>query len=90
MTEGGTTPEDRLAFAFRVATARRPQPEELSVLTQIFRTQLAEFQADKEAAAKLIAFGDSPVNAALDASELAAYTMLANLVMNLDETVTKE
>lgn len=90
MTEGGATPEERATFAFRLSTARKPSAEELAVLTKIYQAELAEFQADKEAAGKLLAVGDAKRNEALDANELAAWTLVANLVLNLDEAVTKE
>lgn len=86
----GATPEERLAFGFRLATARKPSPDEAAVLTKIFQAHLADYQADKAAAEKLVNIGVSPRNAVLDVSELAAYTMAANLILNLDETVTKE
>jgi hypothetical protein len=57
------------------------------------RSALGEFRAryatNPEAAAKLIAVGESPVPQDLPASELAAYTLVANLLLNLDETVTR-
>jgi hypothetical protein len=90
MTSGGASPEERLTFGFRVATARKPSPEEAAVLARIYQAHLADYQADKAAAEKLVGIGISPRNAALDVSELAAHTMVANLILNLDETVTKE
>jgi hypothetical protein len=90
LREGGATLEDRLAYAFRLATARRPTADELSVLVKVYQAQLADYQADKEAAAKLLSYGDSKRNEALDPSEEAAWTMVANLILNLDEVVTKE
>jgi hypothetical protein len=90
LREGGATLEDRLAYAFRLATARRPNADELSVLVKVYQAQLADYQADKEAAAKLLSYGDSKRNEALDPSEEAAWTMVANLILNLDEVVTKE
>ena len=90
MTGGGTSPEERLSNGFRLATARQPSAEEIAVLGKVFQVHLADYQADKAAAEKLVSIGVSPRNAALDVSELAAYTMAANLILNLDETVTKE
>jgi hypothetical protein len=90
LAEGGATPEERLTYAFRLATARRPAPAELSVLLKVYQSQLADYQADKDAAAKLLSYGDSKRNEALDPSDEAAWTMVANLILNLDEVVTKE
>ncbi|HEV7223323.1 MAG TPA: DUF1553 domain-containing protein, partial [Pirellulales bacterium] len=90
MTEGGATAEEQIAYAFRLATARRPAADELAVLAGIYGACLADYQAKPDAAAKLLAVGDSKRNEALDAGQLAARTMVANLILNLDETITKE
>ncbi len=90
MTESGASPTERAAYAFRLAAARQPAADELGVLVKVFQEQLAAYQADKDAAAKLVAVGQSKRNESLDASELAAWTMTANLILNLDESVTKE
>jgi len=90
MKEGGSIPEERLAFAFRLATARRPRPPEQQILAGSFRSHLDRYQTDGEAASKLLSQGEHPRDEALDARELAAYTAVASLILNLDETVTKE
>ena len=90
MTAGGTTPEQRLTFAFRVATARAPKPTELQVLTKAHQHYLAEFQRDGAAAAKLVRSGEYPRDPKLDEAELASWTAVAGLILNLDETITKE
>ena len=90
MTEAGPTAAERAEFAFRIATSRKPTPGELAVLLKVYESELAEFQSDSEAAAKLLAYGAAKRNESLDANELAAWTLVANLVLNLDETVTKE
>ena len=51
---------------------------------------MTEFQNDSEGAVKLLTYGETPRNEKLDPLELAAWTMTANLVLNLDESVTKE
>jgi hypothetical protein len=53
-------------------------------------THLRHFEADPKAAAKLAAVGESRRNPSLSAVELAAYTTLANMLLNLDEAITKE
>jgi hypothetical protein len=90
MVEGGTNTQDRLAYGFKLCTARQPKPRELEVLTGMLAQQLAHYQNDREAAQKLVAVGESKRNESLDPSELAAWTMTANLLLNLDETITKE
>ena len=89
LNEGGKTTEDRITFAFRSCTARRPSKEELAVIKQLFQSHLVEYRKNTAAAMKLLSVGESPRDKKLDAAELAAWTMVANLVLNLDETITK-
>jgi hypothetical protein len=90
MTEGGATPEARIAWAFARATARRPDHFELGRLTASLRERLTDFAKTPETASQLISQGASKPNPALNAAELAAYTVTANVLLNLDETVTRE
>src|SRR5262249_39973955 len=69
MREGGTTPEERITLAFRLATARRPKPVELSALVNAYRRSLQEFQTDRQAALRLTSGGEFPRDAALDMCE---------------------
>ncbi len=80
----------RIASLFRRATARKPSAEETRVLRELLNQQLAVYRADKKAAADLLHNGESKADPKLDASELAAWTMVASTVLNLDETITKE
>ena len=89
MREGGATPEERVAYLFRLATARKPNAGETAELLANYKDQLAEYTRDAEAAKKLIAVGEIKPDAKLNASELAAYTMVANLILNLDEVITR-
>ncbi len=89
ITEGGAKPETRLELGFRIATSRKPTTAEQKILKTSFDKHLARYQKDKPAAELLIKYGESQVKAGLDPIELAAYTMVANLLLNLDETVTK-
>lgn len=89
MLEGGSTPRDRIRFGYRVVLARKPSREELSVVEEAFQTHRARYRADVKAAEAAIQFGESKAKAGLDPSELAAYTLTANLLLNLDETVTQ-
>jgi hypothetical protein len=82
-------PQDRIAFAFRLATAREPTDKELAVLTIALTRQLERYRENEKAARKLLAVGESPRDESLSAAELAAYTVVASVILNLDETVTK-
>jgi hypothetical protein len=90
MTEGGKMPEERLTYAFCLATARKPTPTEGQILRTGFDHYLAHYRKNESAAVKLLSVGESPRNERLDVPELAAYTAVASLMMNLDEVITKE
>jgi len=90
MSEGGSQPVDRLEWGFRLVTARKPTPQEAAVLQAVFDKQLARYTNDIAAAEKLLTVGDAARNTMLPAGEHAAYTMAANLLLNLDEAITKE
>ena len=74
MREGGSTPPDRLAYAFRLCTARTPSDRELDVLLRHYHQQLDNYRKDPKAAAALIRVGESPRPDGLDDAELAAWT----------------
>jgi hypothetical protein len=84
------TPADRIARAFRLALARQPTGDELTILEQGFARHLDRFRQHPAEADKLLQVGEAPRAAALDSAELAALTTVANLILNLDEAVTKE
>jgi hypothetical protein len=90
MKEAGTTPDTRLSAAFRAVTGRRPRPEERAILLDDFADHLARFRLDPRAASTLIQAGESRPGHRLDPCELAAYTATAQLILNLDETITRE
>jgi hypothetical protein len=90
LTEGGKDPGSRIRFGFRLATARKPDAKEVRVLQDIARQELAQYRSDDEAARKLLHVGESPVDRKLDPRELAAWTTVADVILNLDETITKE
>lgn len=90
MINGGASPADRIAWGFLRVTGRRPEAAELQVLTGGLEKRLTKYRADEDAAKKLISQGESKPNPALAPAELAAYTLTANVLLNLDEVVTKE
>ena len=89
MTEGGTTVQMRIEFAFRLATGRRPESVETSVLHDLYQMHLQKYRDDKASADQLLHVGESKHNEQLDAGELAAWTIVAQLILNLNETITK-
>jgi mono/diheme cytochrome c family protein len=89
LTEGGKSVNDRLAYAFRLATSRKPGADEIKVLRETLEQQLADYRKDRGAAEKLLSTGGFKANDPLDEGELAAWTTIASMILNLDETVTK-
>jgi hypothetical protein len=89
MREGGESPEERLEYAFRAVTSRGPSGRERQVLLMTYQAHLEDYRGNPEAAAALVAAGDSPPAEGLDAAEQAAWTMISTLILNLDEAVTK-
>jgi hypothetical protein len=89
LREGGAEDAARLRYGFRLATARTPSEKECAILAESLAAQRAHYCADSEAARKVISVGESPVPDDVPVPDLAAYTMVANLLLNLDEVVTK-
>ena len=89
LNEGGKTPEERIVFAYRIALSRSPDAEETSVVLGVLRQCLARFQMDPESATQVIAVGESKPRGKFEPAELATYTLIANLMLNLDETITR-
>ena len=90
LTEGGITVSERVEFAFRITTARYPSVAERKLLETAYREYMNEFSENPVAAARLVAIGESKANKALDPRDLAAATAFANVLLNLDEVMTKE
>ncbi len=88
--EGGANPKDRLTLMFRLLVARKPDESEMSELLHLYEENLAVYGKDAADAKKLIHLGETKPDPALNPAELAATTMVANLVLNLDEAVNKE
>jgi hypothetical protein len=84
------TAEARLSAAFQRATARAPRAQELAILKRGLDDHRARFRREPAAARAFITTGESNADPRLDPCELAAYTAVAQLILNLDETITKE
>ncbi len=81
--------DDRIGFLSARLLARSFKPEELAIVKESLAALRENFKQKPEDAKALIAFGESKADAALDVSELAAWTMLTNQLMNLDEVLNK-
>ena len=89
MLEGGSVPAERIAFAYRTVLSRPPDADELAVVQETLDKHLAKYRVNPDAAKQAIRAGESPPNPSLAELELAAYTLVANLILNLDETLTR-
>ncbi|MGH7224477.1 MAG: DUF1553 domain-containing protein, partial [Gemmataceae bacterium] len=89
MKEGGKTPTDRINWAYRRAVSRKVRREEANLLLALYARHKTDFTKDPQAARKLVSTGERPVPADLDAAELAAWTSVARVILNLHETITR-
>ena len=87
MKEGD--PGEKISWAFRCATQRAPDEEELRILLSGYKRRLEHFRAAPEGAAKLLQRGEAKVSGELDPVELAAMTTVASVLLNLDEVINK-
>jgi hypothetical protein len=88
LKQGGSA-DERLQYLFKTATSRDAEPSELAELKSVLQDHLARYSQDAKAAQALIGVGETRPDPALSPGELAAWTLVANLVLNLDEVVTK-
>jgi hypothetical protein len=79
----------RIARMFELVTIRPPSSEELRILENEFEERLLQFSANQSDADALLHTGSSSYDQTIDAAELAAYTTIASIVLNLDETITR-
>ncbi|MEC8337210.1 MAG: PSD1 and planctomycete cytochrome C domain-containing protein [Planctomycetota bacterium] len=89
MHEGGKSNHERITYAFRIVTGRRPTAAESAILLEELNQRFASFKIDPQAATQLLSVGDSQADSDLSIEELAAWTMVARLLFNLDEAITK-
>jgi hypothetical protein len=86
----GRAPEERMRLAFRCVLIRAPKPAELQILLGDWQEHLARFRSEPAAAEALVSAGEAPRDTQLPVDELAAYTALAGLILNLDEAITRQ
>ncbi len=89
MLEAGADPQARVRFLFREATARRPTLAETRILIDLAQRRLEYYKKHPDQAAALITTGASK-RTNVEATDLAAWTVVASTILNLDETITKE
>lgn len=90
LREGGNSASNQIDWGFKLATGRKPGSDEVSLLRQAHGLFAGRFRNEHAAALKLLSVGEKDRDKNLDPSELAAMTMVASTILNLDETITKE
>lgn len=89
LCEGGDTPEGRVTFLYRTVLSRCPTADETRIVLAGLARQLALYQAAPEQAKQLVASGESPVRHVAPVEETAAWTMIASVILNTDETLNR-
>jgi hypothetical protein len=89
MLEGGNTIEGKIAYAFRLATARKISDKETKILKGLYEKELARFKKDSKTTAAYLNIGEYAINRNLNPYEIAAYAVVINTILNLDETINK-
>jgi Protein of unknown function (DUF1553)/Protein of unknown function (DUF1549)/Planctomycete cytochrome C len=89
LREAGQTTDDRLAYMFRLATCRCPDAKDLAELRSAFADMCAHYTKETEAARQLVSTSESQGQSHEHLGELAAWTMIGNVILNLDEVITK-
>ena len=89
LRESGKTAQARITFAYQQALHRNPQARELELLTAVAAKHLKQYQGDVAAADALLKVGAKPADGKLNKAELAAWTSIARVVLNLHETITR-
>ena len=88
--EGGTRPPERARWGFRTALSRHPEPEEVAGLVRVYEYNRNIYDSDRDVAGKLLSVGQMPAPADVDVAELASWTQVARVLLNLHETITRE
>ncbi len=89
LLEGGSDVGERLRLLGLRLVARPYRPEEVELIRQSLANLLEHYRHHADDVLSLLAVGEAPVDPALDTAELAAWTMLVNQLMNMDEVLTK-
>ena len=89
MKEGGDATLERLKFAYQVVLSRPPREEEITLLTALLQKHRAEYEQSPQEAQKLLRVGNAPAPSDTNPAELAAWTSICRVILNLSETITR-
>ncbi|MGI9241361.1 MAG: DUF1553 domain-containing protein, partial [Verrucomicrobiales bacterium] len=87
--EGGDTPASRIDLAFRLVTSRHPSQREIEILTGALAEQQEKFSSAPAEAEKFLQVGESARDESIELIEHASWTVLAQMILNLDESLTR-
>ncbi|WP_417380825.1 DUF1553 domain-containing protein [Gimesia sp.] len=85
----GDSPQARIEYGLQLCLVRPPQPEQIEPLLKLYESELAFYKAHPEEAEKLLENPLKPISAQYDKAELAAWTIIANVLLNMDGVLTK-
>jgi hypothetical protein len=89
LAEAGQSPQERVRYLYRTVLARTPTDDETEIVLRGLGQQQALYQTDAKQAEQAIAVGESTPRGVAPAAETAAWTMIANLILNTDETLNR-
>ena len=88
--EGGATISSQIQFGWQLALGRAPRSSELGILRGTWERYVTHFRENPQDADELLCFGESLRDPSMNAAELAAMTIIAQTILNLDETIMLE
>ena len=83
------TLKEQISYGFRLATARHPKEKELEILVDLYNSQYQYFKQNRDKAYQVISVGEKPRDKSIYSVQTAAMTMVANTLLNHNETYTK-
>jgi len=89
LREAGSDVKERIDWSFTRAVARKPNAREFKLLKDLYQKQIDRYTKDTKAAEKLISTGERPVPKDLPITEIAAWTSISRVILNLHETITR-
>ena len=89
VSAGGSTAVDRARYGFRLCVARPPHDDELARLVQLYEKAIARYAQSPTEAEKLANDPLGPTPPGMNVAELAAWTVVGNVLLNMDETLMK-
>jgi hypothetical protein len=89
LSECHGTPEERIVWAWQQSLQRDPSADEMLTMQELLKSRLGEYRANAASADALLKTGIAPVPPLMDKAELAAWTHIARVLLNLHETITR-